>query len=374
MSTLAPGTLAPAALLSPPKRHRRGRWGLIVAGLFMLVLAPVVLLAGAGNPPCSTPAGPTTFPVGGGSWLATAYGPPWGGINGNGITATGINLSAGQPMYEIAVDPAVIPLSSYAHVKPNPFGTSSAFLAGDTGGAILGKHVDIYDWEGRSSQLAWGERHVNVTPAADPGAGNVLGQTPPAAAAPTTSTTATTPATAGVAPTAAAGAGCASSAGPGGILYLTPGAVAKILPDGQAEAPASAPRAVKLAIAAGNEIIDKPYLYGGGHGQSLDTIAVSYDCSSSVSFALHGGGLLDANPEDSTERESYGDPGPGQWISVYANSGHTWMAIAGIAFDTSWSGNPSTWQPAGSGPRWRLDPTGNLADGLSYVVRHPPGL
>ena len=65
---------------------------------------------------------------------------------------------------------------------------------------------------------------------------------------------------------------------------------------------------------------------------------------------------------------------PGKWISVYANSGHTWMAIAGIAFDTSWSGNPSTWQPPGSGPRWRPDPTGNLADGLSYVVRHPPGL
>jgi 3D (Asp-Asp-Asp) domain-containing protein len=373
VSTISTGTLTRGAVIAAPKRPRRGRWGLIAAGLVMIVIAPVVLLAGAGNPPCSTPAGRTTFPAGGGSWLATAYGPPWGGINGNGITATGINLSAGQPMYEIAVDPAVIPLSSYTHVKPNPFGTSSAFVAGDTGGAILGKHVDIYDWQGRSSQLAWGERHVNVTWAADPGAGNVLGQTPPPAG-PTTNTTATTPTTTGATPSDPAGGGCASSTGAGGILYLTPGGVAKILSDGQAEAPASAPRAVKLAIAAGNEIIAKPYVYGGGHGQSLDTIAASYDCSSTVSFALHGAGLLDANPEDSTQLESYGASGPGQWISVYANSGHTWMAIAGIALDTSWSGNPSTWQPPGTGPRWRPDPTGNLADGLSYVVRHPPGL
>jgi 3D (Asp-Asp-Asp) domain-containing protein len=373
VSTLAPATLAPAALLSPPKRHRRGRWGLIAAGLFMLILAPVALLAGAGNPPCGTPAGPTTFPAGGGSWVATAYGPPWGGINGNGITRTGINLSAGQPMYEIAVDPAVIPLSSYAHVTPNPFGTSSAFLAGDTGGAILGKHVDIYDWKGRASQLAWGERHVNVTPAADPGAGNVLGET--TTPAPSATTTTTTPATTSSGGAAGATATCAiSTPSTGGVLYVTPGSVAKILHDGQAEAPADAPTAVKLAIAAGNEIIDKPYLYGGGHGQSLDTIASSYDCSSSSSFLLHGAGLLDSNPEDSTELESFGDPGPGKWISVYANSGHVWVAIAGIAFDTSWAGNPSTWQPPGTGPRWRPDPTGNLADGLSYVVRHPPGL
>ena len=373
MSTTATGTLPVVAVFGSPKR-RRGRWALIAAGLVMIVFAPVVLFAGAGNPPCASPAGPSTFLAGGGSWLATAYGPPWGGINGNGITATGINLSAGQPMYEIAVDPAVIPLSSYAHVIPNPFSTRGAFLAGDTGGAILGKHVDIYDWEGRASQLAWGERHVNVTPAANPGAGNVLGQTPPPAATPITSTKAKTPATAGVALATASGGTCASSVGPGGILYLTPGAIAKILPDGQAEAPTGAPRAVKLVIAAGNEIVGKRYVYGGGHGQSLDTIAGAYDCSSTVSFALHGAGLLDANPEDSTQLESYGDSGPGQWVSVYANSGHTWMAVAGIALDTSWSGNPSTWQPPGSGPRWRPNPTGNLADGLSYVVRHPPGL
>jgi 3D (Asp-Asp-Asp) domain-containing protein len=368
VSTIATGTLARGAVVAAPKRHRRGRWGLVLAGLFMVVMAPVVLLAGAGNPPCGTPAGPTTFPPGGGSWVATAYGPPWGGINGNGITATGVNLTAGQPMYEIAVDPAVVPLSSYAHVTPNPFSTSSAFLAGDTGGAILGKHVDIYDWQGRSSQLAWGQRHVNVTPAAAPGAGNVLAQTP--APAPTATTTAP------VAPVAPVGAtGCASSpTAPGGPLYLTPGAVAKILPDGQAEAPAAAPRAVKLAIAAGNEIVTKPYPSPDVHFGSLAALWPAYDCSGTVSYVLYKAGLHSANPDVSGTLESWGAPGPGKWITVYANSGHTWVAIAGIALDTSWSGNPSTWQPPGTGPRWRPNPTGNLADGLRYIVRHPPGL
>jgi 3D (Asp-Asp-Asp) domain-containing protein len=302
--------------------------------------------------------------------VATAYGPPWGGINGNGITATGVNLTAGQPMYEIAVDPAVIPLSSYAHVTPNPFRTQSAFLAGDTGGAILGKHVDIYDWLGRSSQLAWGQRHVNVVPAAAPGAGNVLSQTPPPRS-PTA--TITTPPPASVAPVAATG--CASSrTAPGGPFYLTPGAVAKILPDGRAEAPAAAPRAVKLAIAAGNDIAGKPYPSPDVHFGSLAAAWPAYDCSGSASYVLYKTGLHSANPDVSGTLESWGAPGAGKWITVYANSGHTWVAIAGIAFDTSWSGNPSTWQPPGTGPRWRPNPTGNLADGLSYVVRHPPGL
>jgi hypothetical protein len=72
----------------------------------------------------------------------------------------------------------VIPLRPYVHVQPNPFG-SSAFYAGDTGGAIVGKHVDVYDWRGLASQNAWGERTVSVTPAANPGTGNLLGGVAP---------------------------------------------------------------------------------------------------------------------------------------------------------------------------------------------------
>jgi peptidoglycan hydrolase-like protein with peptidoglycan-binding domain len=143
---------------------------------------------------------------------------------------------------------------------------------------------------------------------------------------------------------------------------------AHINPDGTATAPAGAPTVVKEVIAAANQIIDTPYVYGGGHATWQDT---GYDCSGAVSYALHGANLLSA-PEDSTELESYGSPGPGQWITVYADPSHTWVVVAGIAFDTADFGGPNI--PAGTGPRWRSDPTGNLADGGSYVVRHPAGL
>jgi peptidoglycan hydrolase-like protein with peptidoglycan-binding domain len=152
--------------------------------------------------------------------------------------------------------------------------------------------------------------------------------------------------------------------------YMTGGSVAKaqINPDGTATGPATAPPAVQQAIAAANQIIDKPYIVGGGHGQWNDS---GYDCSGSVSYALHGANLLDA-PLDSTGLESYGSPGPGRWITIYADSGHTWIVVAGIAFDTADFGGPNI--PAGTGPRWRSNPIGNLADGGSYIVRHPPGL
>ena len=95
-----------------------------------------------------------------------------------------------------------------------------------------------------------------------------------------------------------------------------------------------------------------------------------YDCSGAVSYALHGGGLLSVPL--AVEFEGYGSPGPGTWISVYADSSHVFAAIAGLAFDTANYGGPNI--PAGSGPRWRYNPTGNLADGGRYVVRHPAGL
>jgi len=143
---------------------------------------------------------------------------------------------------------------------------------------------------------------------------------------------------------------------------------ATINSDGTASAPSGAPAVVQEAIAAANQIIDKPYLYGGGH-QSWN--AAGYDCSGAVSYALHGAGLL-SSPEDSTGLESYGSSGPGKWITVYADSSHTFVVVAGIAFDTADYGGPNV--PSGSGPRWRRDATGNLADGGDYVVRHPSGL
>jgi hypothetical protein len=158
---------------------------------------------------------------------------------------------------------------------------------------------------------------------------------------------------------------------------LTPGQTATILPGGTAAAPEDAPRAVQLAIAAGNELIDKPYLYGGGHGQALTTIAASYDCSSSTSFVLHGAGVFGSWPETSTQLVSYGEGGPGRWITVYANHGHAFIAVAGIVLDTAWYAPVQPTTPS-SGPRWQPasmiaaqyagDPYG------SFVQRHPAGL
>jgi peptidoglycan hydrolase-like protein with peptidoglycan-binding domain len=147
-----------------------------------------------------------------------------------------------------------------------------------------------------------------------------------------------------------------------------PTGTTRINPDGTATAPAGAPAVVLQIVAAANQIIDKPYRYGGGHASFTDT---GYDCSGSVSYALHGGGLLTA-PEDSVQLETYGDAGPGHWITIYADPGHTWIVVAGRAFDTANYTGPNI--PAGSGPRWRSDPLANLSDGGDYVVRHPPGL
>jgi peptidoglycan hydrolase-like protein with peptidoglycan-binding domain len=150
----------------------------------------------------------------------------------------------------------------------------------------------------------------------------------------------------------------------------TPGPTATIDSDGNATAPASAPAVVQEMIAAANSIDTKPYIYAGGHATWN---APGYDCSGSVSFVLHAAGLLSSS-EDSTGLESFGSPGAGQWVTIYANAGHTWMVIAGLAFDTAHWGPTA---PAGTGPRWltKANATANLDDGTGgYTVRHPTGL
>jgi peptidoglycan hydrolase-like protein with peptidoglycan-binding domain len=152
-----------------------------------------------------------------------------------------------------------------------------------------------------------------------------------------------------------------TATGPVGRATLNPG--------GTVTPPAGAPQAVVDAINAANSIIDTPYRIGGGHGKFNDS---AYDCSGAVSFALHGANLLSA-PEDSTQLESYGSAGPGQWITVYADASHAFVVIAGLAFDTAHYG-PTT--PGGDGPRWltAANATANLRDGGNYIVRHPAGL
>jgi cell wall-associated NlpC family hydrolase len=137
-----------------------------------------------------------------------------------------------------------------------------------------------------------------------------------------------------------------------------PTAKATIAPDGRAIAPASAPQVVKAIIAAGNEIYNKPYKYGGGHGRWRDT---GYDCSGSMSYALHGAGLLDT-ALDSTGFMSWGEKGKGQWVTTYANSGHSYMLVAGLRFDTSGLDQ--------DGSRWHT----SMRTSTGYTVRHPSGL
>jgi len=127
---------------------------------------------------------------------------------------------------------------------------------------------------------------------------------------------------------------------------------------GRAIAPLDAPPAVKRVIAAANRIRTKPYMWGGGHGRWWDG---GYDCSGAVSFALHGGELLDS-PLPSGPMARWGSPGPGRWITVYANAGHAYAVIAGLRWDTS--GNTS-----GTGPRWHTD----AASSAGFLARHPPG-
>jgi len=129
--------------------------------------------------------------------------------------------------------------------------------------------------------------------------------------------------------------------------------------DGLAVAPDDAPQEVKDIIDAGNRIYDKPYKYGGGHGKWKDS---GYDCSGSVSYALHGAGLLKRSL-DSTGFESWGAEGPGNWVTVYANAGHAYMVVAGLRFDTSAA-------KGRGGSRW----TEEMRSSDGYVARHPVGL
>jgi cell wall-associated NlpC family hydrolase len=135
--------------------------------------------------------------------------------------------------------------------------------------------------------------------------------------------------------------------------------VAVLAPDGlTAVAPSDAPPAVQAAIAAANGLVTKPYKWGGGHGRWEDS---GYDCSGSVSFALHRAGLLDA-ALDSSQLARWAEPGVGTWITVYGRTDHAYAVIAGLRFDTSGSG--------GAGPRWHT----RQRSGRGYAARHPLSL
>jgi hypothetical protein len=141
---------------------------------------------------------------------------------------------------------------------------------------------------------------------------------------------------------------------------LVPGVTARVV-NGIAAAPMGAPAAVREIIWSSNAIIGLPYIFGGGHASFSSP---GYDCSGTVSFALHGARLL-STPMDSSEFERWGGRGVGQWVTVFANPGHAYLTVAGLRLDTSAADDPSNQQ----GPRWRpLRP----ANG-GFRVRHPQG-
>ena len=154
--------------------------------------------------------------------------------------------------------------------------------------------------------------------------------------------------------------------GAGGAAYIkppppekaVPGARGSVTEDGFALPPASAPQVVKDVIAAGNVIATTPYKWGGGHPRWDDT---GYDCSGSVSYALHGAGLLDS-PLVSGDFARWGERGPGKWITIYANADHVYMVVAGMRFDTS--------ARSRTGSRWTTEERSSAG----FAVTHPAGL
>jgi hypothetical protein len=385
-------------------------WLTLAALAFLTVLAPVALFAGAGNPPCA--ASLANDPVGGvndtggpasgghfaaplqmkpGTWYrfgATEYGPPATGTQGSAPGEQG-NLAAHPDSFAelstLETNPANASPSTFTFADADalgalPYGTNlrvrgpsgqeRVLTKRDTGygqgpggqgpGSLIYR-IDVYN--AAASTLGVSKSPVAAELAPSSGTAPTLDQTP--VSEPT-------------------GGGCSTSAGPDlGPLQLTPGQTAQINPQtGEASAPASAPRPVKLAIAGANEIHTKPYSTEDSDGSGVAShnygplahLWPAYDCSGSTSFVLYKAGLFGDAAWVSKQFETWGAPGPGKWITVYSNSDHVFLAIAGRAFDTANFGGPNVPDsPYAFGPRWRTDPTGNLADGLGYAVRHPTG-
>ncbi|MHB1834361.1 MAG: hypothetical protein ACYCXW_05300 [Solirubrobacteraceae bacterium] len=352
-------------LPSPLPALAAGLAAVLVTGVSLLLLAPGSATSG-GCEQAVLP-GVAELPAAGGERVgATEYGGPGDPSSGT-VGAMGVSLLAHPDSYAelggytfqtadaLGGLPYMTPLritwddhSAVAYKRDFGFG----------GGPIDGlpRKIDLW-WQfagalGIPYEGGMWSGPVRIEPASPGGAGSLLGLTPAAATRP------------------AAGSAAASCSPSFSLAALpvvnSPRAV--LLPDGQAAAPAGAPPAVQGIIAAGNQIAGKPYLYGGGHGLALDQIAPAYDCSSSVEHLLYGGGLLPVNYDAASGTlESFGLPGPGRWVTIYASADHVFMYVAGLRWDT-WNaagpGDGSTgigWHPL-------------VRESAGFVVRHPRGL
>ncbi|HSC04325.1 MAG TPA: hypothetical protein VLC49_13420 [Solirubrobacteraceae bacterium] len=351
-----------------------------VAALGVAVLALLTSVFGGPGDRCGSPAGaPQAAGPGGGIALgppgtgqlvgATEYGGP-GDPSSGVVGSSGANLidspdsyaELGGTTFQTATAMGGLPYLTPLRITWGGHSTIAYKRDIGLGGAPidgLPRVVDLW-WElaGRlgipyDDGLWSGPVQIARPPAS--GAGNVLGQ-------------ATLAPDALVPPNAAAenpGA-CAPTAVEG--VPVTTGEHAQLLPDGLAAAPADAPPAVAQILAAGNQIVGKPYEVGGGHGLPLSEIAPSYDCSSSVEHLMYGASLLPVTYDAASGTlESYGAPGPGRWVTLYANPDHVFMYVAGLRWDTHNAAGPDD---GSAGIGWHP----LVRSSAGFVARHPVGL
>jgi hypothetical protein len=347
-----------------------GAVAFVTAGLGLVLTALLIAPPPSPGSGCATPAGsPDAVILGAGAGGrrvgATEYGGPGDPSSGT-VGASGISLPAhpdsyaelGGVTFQTAAAMGGLPYMTPLRVS---WGGRSAVAYkrdfGLGGGPVSGlpRVIDLWWQFAGALRIPYEDGRwsgaVRVARPPSSGAGNVLDQSP---------------APAGSSAVAPATIGCG---GPGiGGVPITSAARAQLLPGGRAAAPADAPPAVTGIIAAGNQLVGKPYLVGGGHGLPLDRIAAAYDCSSSVEHLLYGGGLLPVQYDAASGAlESLGEPGPGRWVTIYASADHVFMYVAGLRWDTH---NAAGSQDGSTGIGWHP----LVRESAGFVVRHPAGL
>jgi hypothetical protein len=342
----------------------------VLGAMLMVLVLSVLQQNDCSSPAAGTAASIVLGPPGSGQFVgATEYGGP--GDPSSGTTgARGDNLlqhpdtfaELGGLTWQTATAMGGLPYMTPLRIT---WGARSAIAYkrdfGLGGGPIGGlqRVIDLW-WEfagrlGIPYENGMWSGPVRIERPPSSGAASLLGQTPGQAATL-------------IAPSASAAdpAVCAPEALAG--VALTPGDRAQLLPNGLAAAPQNAPIAVKEMIAAGNQIVGKPYVYGGGHGLPLSEVAPAYDCSSSVEHLLYGARLLPVTyGGSSSELEAFGDPGTGQWVTLYASADHVFMYVAGLRWDTYNAAGPGD---GSGGIGWHP----LIRDSNGFVARHPVGL
>jgi hypothetical protein len=371
--------------------RRRGGGGLVVlagvgaffaAGVGVAVLAILTSVFGGAGSQCGSPAGSSARSAagpGGGVVLgppgtgqlvgATEYGGPGDPSSGE-VGSSGADLldspdsyaELGGTSFQTATEMGGLPYLTPLRIT---WGAHSAIAykrdIGLGGAPIDGlpRVLDLW-WEladriGIPYEDGLWSGPVRIARPPGAGAGNVLGQASASEAALIT-------------PNAAAEdpGECAPEAVEG--VPMTGGEHAQLLSDGLAAAPADAPPAAAEIIAAGNQIVGKPYDRGGSHGLALSEIGSTYDCSSSVEHLLYGARLLPLTYDaPSGTLESFGEPGPGRWVTLYANADHVFMYVAGLRWDTHNAAGPDD---GSTGIGWHP----LIRSSAGFVARHPAGL